>query len=311
MDSVDVSFVIPCYNSGKTIRIVVAEILAAINKLRSYEIILVNDGSKDNTLQVIRDLCENYSGVVKGIHLTRNFGQESAIMAGFNHCKGAIVVCLDDDGQSPVDQVEKMLEKIDEGYDLVYADYYEKKETPFRLVGSKLNEIMMINLLNKPKEIAVNSFFACSRVVADEVIKYKGAYPYLPGLTLRSTKNIANIKVEHRERSEGKSGYTIKKLISLWINGFTSFSVKPLRAATFIGAFFAVVGFVFMLVAIIRKISGGNVQLGWTSLISLITFFDGIILVILGLVGEYVGRLYLCINETPQYVIKETIGMDE
>lgn len=311
MDGIDVSFVIPCYKSEQSISKVVREILETVNPGHSFEIILVNDGSPDNTLSVIRKLCNAFPQLVKGINLSRNFGQSAAIMAGLNSSKGDIIVCLDDDGQSPVDSVETMIRKIEEGFDLVYADYLEKKETPFRLFGSKINEIMMTSLLNKPKEITVNSFFACNRMVVDEVIHYKGAYPYLPGLVLRATRNITNVKVVHRERAEGKSGYTFKKLLSLWINGFTSFSVKPLRLAVFLGIFFSFIGFAFLIVLLIRKLVGNNVQIGWTSIISVITFFDGLMLIVMGLIGEYVGRIYLCINSTPQFVVKERIGMEE
>ncbi len=160
MDGIDVSFVIPCYKSERSISKVVREILETVDPGHSFEIILVNDGSPDNTLSVIRKLCNAFPQLVKGINLSRNFGQSAAIMAGLNSSKGDIIVCLDDDGQSPVDSVETMIRKIEEGYDLVYADYLEKKETPFRLFGSKINEIMMTSLLNKPKEITVNSFFA-------------------------------------------------------------------------------------------------------------------------------------------------------
>ncbi len=148
-------------------------------------------------------------------------------------------------------------------------------------------------------------------MVLDEVIHYKGASPYLPGLVLRATRNITNVKVVHRERAEGKSGYTFKKLLSLWINGFTSFSVKPLRLAVFLGIFFSFIGFAFLIVLLIRKLVGNNVQIGWTSIISVITFFDGLMLIVMGLIGEYVGRIYLCINSTPQFVVKEKIGIEE
>ncbi len=311
MGGIDVSFVIPCYKSERSISKVVREILETVDLGHSFEIILVNDGSPDNTMGVIRQLCKMYPQLVKGINLSRNFGQSSAIMAGLNNSKGDIIVCLDDDGQSPVDSIETMIGKIEEGYDLVYADYLEKKESAFRLFGSRINELMMTSLLNKPKEITVNSFFACSRMVVDEVINYKGAFPYLPGLVLRATRNITNVKVVHRERAEGRSGYTFKKLLSLWINGFTSFSVKPLRVAVFLGIFFSLIGFVFIAVLLIRKMMGSNVQIGWTSIISVITFFDGLMLIVMGLVGEYVGRIYLCINSTPQFVVKERIGIEE
>lgn len=305
-----VSFVIPCYCSEQTIRGVVDEIKERMQAYGSYEIILVNDCSKDQTYQVIRELVQEHKNI-KGISLARNFGQASATMAGLKHSRGDIIVSLDDDGQSPLDGLPLLLEKIEEGYDIVYGDYYEKKESPFRLFGSKVNELMQRALLGKPKEIAVNSFFACTRMVVDEVLRYSGAYPYIPGLMLRTTKKIANVKVEHREREYGTSTYTFGKLLTMWLNGFTAFSVKPLRVAAIAGVLFALLGFGFLIFIVIRKLVDPNVQMGWTSIISLMMGFDGLILIVLGLIGEYVGRIYLSINATPQYIIREIISNEE
>ena len=304
-----ISFVIPCYRSERTIHGVVEEIMEIMAGKEIIEVILVNDYSPDDTYSVIGKLVQEYVNV-KGVSLARNFGQGSAIMAGLSVAKGDVIVCLDDDGQSPVDALPKIIEKIDEGYDIVYADYHEKKESAFRLFGSKINELMMKTLLSKPHDIVVNSFFSCTRLVVNEVLKYKGAYPYLPGLMLRTTRNIANVKVQHREREYGKSNYTFRKLLALWLNGFTSFSVKPLRIATLVGFLFAVVGFIFLAFILFRKLIDSGVQIGWTSIISLMMLFDGLILIVLGLIGEYVGRIYLSINSTPQYIIRSVIEHD-
>lgn len=305
-----ISFVIPCYCSEQTIRGVVDEIKERMQVYGRFEIILVNDCSRDHTYQVIRELVKEHE-YIKGINLARNFGQASATMAGLKLAEGDIIVSLDDDGQSPLDGLPLLLEKIAEGYDIVYGDYYEKKESPFRLFGSKVNELMQRALLGKPKEIAVNSFFACTRMVVDEVVKYQGAYPYIPGLMLRTTKKIANVKVEHREREYGTSTYTFGKLLTMWLNGFTAFSIKPLRVAAIAGVLFALLGFGFLIFIVIRKLVDPNVQMGWTSIISLMTGFDGLILIVLGLIGEYVGRIYLSINSTPQYIVREIITHED
>lgn len=303
------SFVIPCYRSEKTIEGVIDEIRTVAAGKYEYEIILVNDGSPDGTLNVIRTLVEG-DRRIKGVNLARNFGQQAAVMAGLKYTVGDTVICLDDDGQSPIDGLDLMLGKINEGYDIVFADYFEKKESPFRLFGSKVNELMLNSLLGKPKDIKMNSLFACTRMVVDELLRYENPFPYLPGLFLRTTRNIANVKLTHRERESGESGYTLGKLLSLWINGFTAFSIKPLRAASFIGFFFALLGFVSLIILVISKLSGVNIKLGWTSTVSLIMFFDGMILIVLGLIGEYIGRIYLCINMTPQYVVREYMVND-
>lgn len=303
------SFVIPCYRSENTIEGVIDEIKTVTAGKYEYEIILVNDGSPDGTLNVIRSLVSG-DRRIKGVNLARNFGQQAAVMAGLKYAAGDTVICLDDDGQSPIDGLDLMLGKINEGYDIVFADYYEKKESPFRLFGSRVNELMLNSLLGKPKDIKMNSLFACTRMVVDELLRYENPFPYLPGLLLRTTRNMANVKLDHRERESGESGYTLGKLLSLWINGFTAFSIKPLRAASFIGSFFALLGFVSLIILIISKLSGVNIKLGWTSTVSLIMFFDGMILIVLGLIGEYIGRIYLCINMTPQYVVREYMVND-
>lgn len=304
-----ISFVIPCYRSEKTIRTVVAEVAAAAEALSDYdyEVVLVNDGSPDDTFSVIRSLCETDTRI-KGINLSKNFGQHAALMAGFRHVKGDIVVCLDDDGQTPANEVGKLIAGIEEGADVVYARYAHKQHSWFRNFGSKLNELMTRVMLGKPKELYLSSYFAARRFVIDEVVRYENAYPYVIGLVLRATKNITNVDVTHREREIGTSGYTLGKLIHLWVNGFTSFSVKPLRIATMIGAFCAFMGFCYGIYTIIKKFINPGVPMGFSSLMSAIVFLGGMQMLMLGLIGEYIGRVYVCMNNSPQYVIKETIN---
>lgn len=305
-----VSFVIPCYASEKTIELVVDEVNAEMKSLEKYEweYILVNDCSPDGTFDSIRELCRKHDNIT-GINLARNFGQHAALMAGFNHVSGDIIVCLDDDGQTPGNEVGKLIEKIEEGYDVVYAEYAHKKHSGFRNLGSMFNSKMTEVLLDKPKDLFISSYFATKRFIIDEMIKYEHAFPYVIGLVLRTTKNIANVSVEHRNRMEGQSGYSIKKLISLWANGFTAFSVKPLRLATCLGFFVAAAGFIFAVFLVIRKLLyPAEIMMGWSSTISIMLILGGIILIVLGIIGEYVGRLYLCINRAPQYIIRERIG---
>lgn len=304
-----VSFVIPCYNSENTIEAVVEEIQETMEKLAycEYEIILVNDCSKDRTLSVIRKLCAQNANIV-GIDQTKNFGQHASLMAGYHFASGDVVVSLDDDGQTPANEVGKLLDKIKTGYDVVYAEYSVKKHSAFRNFGSKINRKMTEVMLGKPKELYISSYFAAKKFVIDEMMKYQNAYPYVIGLVLRTTKNICNVKVNHRERKEGESGYSIRKLVALWLNGFTSFSVLPLRIATYSGAFVAIMGFVYALITIIRKIVDPNRIVGWSSTISIMLILGGIILIVLGVIGEYIGRIYISINNSPQYVIRTIIN---
>ena len=305
-----VSFVIPCYRSEHTLGDVVAEIIQKMNELKtySYEIILVNDYSPDDTLSTIRKLCADNPNI-KGISFARNFGQHSALMAGLRQSVGDYVVCLDDDGQTPANEVDKLLEKLEEGYDAVYAKYEHKHHSAFRNLGSKVNELMTRIMLEKPAELYVSSYFAVRRFVADDMIRYENSYPYVIGLVLRTTKNIANVIVQHRDRQEGRSGYTLGKLLGLWFNGFTAFSVKPLRIATAVGSCSAVLGFLYGLYTIIKRLINPDVPMGFSSMMSAIVFFGGMIMVMLGLIGEYIGRIYISMNNSPQYVIRERINI--
>lgn len=307
-----VSFVIPCYRSEKTLEHVVAEIKNKMKELSEYdyEIILVNDCSPDGTLAVIRRLCENNANV-RGLDFARNFGQHSALMAGLRESCGDYVVCLDDDGQTPADEVDKLLTKLEEGYDAVYAQYEHKQHSAFRNLGSKVNELMTRMMLEKPKELYVSSYFAVRRFVVNDMIRYENSYPYVIGLVLRTTKNITNVVVQHREREEGNSGYTMKKLLSLWFNGFTAFSVKPLRIATIIGGTSACVGFAYGIYTIIKKLVNPAVPLGFSSTMAAIVFFGGMIMIMLGFIGEYIGRIYISMNNSPQYVIREKLNCEE
>ncbi len=306
-----ISYVIPCYCSEKTLPGVVSEIQNKMQEmsLYDYEIILVNDCSPDDTYRVIRKLCENNKNII-GINHTKNFGQHAALMAGFHFISGDIVVCLDDDGQTPADEVDKLIERIDQGYDVVYAEYDHKHHSGFRNWGSHVNKRMTEIMLNKPKELYVSSYFAARRFIIEEMLNYKGAYPYLIGLVLRCTKNICNVKVHHRDRMEGNSGYTLKKLLGLWMNGFTSFSVLPLRIASYGGCFIAFVGFIYAIYVIIRKLVDPSRMLGWSSTISVILILGGLILLVLGLIGEYIGRIYISLNNSPQFVIRNVINYD-
>ena len=305
-----ISFVIPCYRSAMTIEGVIEEIRNTMQGLSyAYEVILVNDFPMDTTFDVIRALAEKYDNIV-GVNLAKNFGQHAALMAGFGYCTGDVVVCLDDDGQTPADEVGKLLDKIEEGYDVVYAKYEHKQHSLFRNFGSKVNELMARFMIGKPKELYVSSYFAAKSFIVKEMLRYQNPYPYVIGLVLRTTKNITNVTVNHREREIGTSGYTFSKLLGLWLNGFTAFSIKPLRVATAIGAFCAGAGFLYGVYTIIKKFVNPAVPMGWSSTMAALVFIGGMLMLMLGLIGEYVGRIYISINNAPQYVVREVVGRE-
>lgn len=307
-----VSFVIPCYKSALTIEGVIQEIketMASFQEKYSYEVILVNDFPEDGTFDVIREITTENENII-GVNLAKNFGQHAALMAGFHYCSGDITVCLDDDGQTPANEVGKLLDKIEEGYDVVYAKYEHKKHSAFRNFGSKVNEIMTRFMLGKPRELYVSSYFAARKFVVDEMLRYQNSYPYVIGLVLRTTKNVTNVVVNHREREIGTSGYTFGKLLGLWLNGFTAFSIKPLRVATACGGFCAVAGFLYGIYTIIKKLVNPAVPMGWSSTMAALVFIGGMLMLMLGLIGEYLGRIYISLNNAPQYVVREVVGQE-
>ncbi|MDE7268185.1 MAG: glycosyltransferase family 2 protein [Lachnospiraceae bacterium] len=304
-----ISFVIPCYRSEHTIEAVVAEIMDTMKGLAAYEydIVLVNDCSPDQTYEVIKKICEKNNNIT-GISLAKNFGQHAALMAGLRKSDGDIVVCLDDDGQTPANEVGSLIDAIERGSDVVYASYDSKKHSAFRNFGSHINNIMTRIMLGKPKDLQVTSYFAAKRFVVDSMLAYEHSYPYVIGLVLRATKNITNVPVHHRSRAVGDSGYTMRKLLSLWFNGFTAFSILPLRIATATGVFFAVAGFIYGVYTIIKKFVNPAVPMGFSSLMAAVVFIGGMLMIMLGLIGEYIGRIYISINKSPQYVIREETG---
>lgn len=304
-----ISFVIPCYRSENTLKAVVDEIMRTMQGITSYEydIFLVNDCSPDGTMEVIKQLCDCYDNIT-GIDLAKNFGQHAALMAGLRMSDGDIVVCLDDDGQTPADEVGKLIAGIEGGRDVVYASYASKKHSAFRNFGTFMNDIMTRVMLGKPKNLQVTSYFAARRFVVDSMLEYENCYPYIIGLVLRSTRNIANVPVTHRSREIGASGYTMKKLLALWFNGFTAFSILPLRIATLAGVVFAGGGFLYGIYTVIKKFVTPNVPLGFSSMMAAIVFIGGMLMIMLGFIGEYIGRIYISINNSPQYVVRETIG---
>lgn len=302
----DLSIIIPCYCSGNNISVVVEDIDRTMKTTDlSYEIIMVNDGSPDNTFEIIDKIARSRSNTY-AVDLAKNSGQHAAIMAGFNYAKGDLVATCEDDGQTQIEILPQLIAKIGEGYDVAAPSYKERgKRSLFRQFGTKCATAMGNWMIPRPKGVLVPIFFVAKKFVVQEIIRYNQPYPYIEGLILRSTFNIALIDAKQKERMEGKSGYTLKKMFNLWLNGFTSFSIKPLRLSIILGISSAIVGAIVGIYVIISKIVNSNVLVGWTSTIAIMLFMFGIILVVLGMIGEYIGRIYLCINKTPQFVVRQ------
>ncbi|MBD5116772.1 MAG: glycosyltransferase [Ruminococcaceae bacterium] len=313
MKKILLSFVIPCYRSELTIEKVIDEIISTVSQHESeydYEIICVNDCSPDKVLDVLKILAEQ-NPRIKVIDFAKNMGKHSAILAGYAYINGDYIINIDDDFQCPVYELWRMLKPVEnDDYDCSTAKYYKKKQSFVKNVGSNINLIMASIMLNKPKKLKFENFTVLKRYVVDEIVKYNKPYPYLEGLIYRVTTRISTVDMNERDRGDDKStGFTLKKSISLWLNGFTSFSIKPLRISTVLGFVFALFGFVIGLIIVISKIIHPDIPAGYTSLISVQLLIGGILMILLGLIGEYVGRIYICLNNTPQYVIRNTINI--
>jgi undecaprenyl-phosphate 4-deoxy-4-formamido-L-arabinose transferase len=307
-----VSVCIPCYRSAKTLPFVAGEIreVFAAREDYDYQLILVNDGSPDDTYGVIERLCAEDPKIV-GVDLSRNYGQQAAKMAALDYAEGDVIVYMDDDGQHPAAGIFPLVEKLAEGYDIVYARFPQKHHSGFKRITSRLYQKVSEWVGNKPKGLSVSSFTAWSRATADAARRYHSPFP-APGLFLNHvTSRIANVDMEHRDRVAGESTYSFRKLIGLTVTALTNFSIIPLRLASYTGVLCALVGFLGGIFVIIRKLVHPAISAGYSSTIAVILFVGGVLMLILGILGEYVGRIYMTVSDMPQYHVRRAINAPE
>jgi undecaprenyl-phosphate 4-deoxy-4-formamido-L-arabinose transferase len=299
------SIVIPVYNGAKTIHKLVVEVRKVLSEYHP-EIILVNDGSVDNSEQVCENIVSTFPDVT-AISLRKNFGEHNAVMCGLNYVTGDYAAIIDDDFQNPPSEIKKLLDEAQKGFDVVYSKYKSKKHHFLRNIGSRFNDRMATILLEKPKGLYLSSFKVISKPMIDEIISYHGPFPYVDGLIFRSTGNISSVYVEHSKRAEGRSNYTFRKLVSLYLNMFVNFSIKPLRAFILMGFIIFLIGLIMAILFVIEKIQHPDIPAGWTSIAILIILFSGFQIIFLGVLGEYLGKQYLHQNGYPQWSIKKFI----
>ena len=307
-----VSIVIGLYNSANTITQVIKEIELTFCDLNNYkiELVLVDDHSPDNVYEIVKNIAIEKKWI-KVIHLAKNAGQTNAVIEGYKYASGDYIVEMDDDLQMPPKAIPEMIELIEKGnYDVVFAKYKHQKENLFRRIGSLINNRMAEIMVGKPKGIRVNSFLCMRRFIAEVCVRYANNYPYLYGIIFATTNNVANIEVEHRPRLYGKSNYTFKKLLSLWMNGFLNFSVEPLRMLIRVGGVIVFFSAIVSIYLIIQRIFGGTRSLGWTSIILTIIVFSGFQLIGIGMLGEYIGRMYISNSNLPRVTVKETLNIN-
>jgi glycosyltransferase involved in cell wall biosynthesis len=302
-----ISIVIPVYNGARTIGPLV-ERLVAVLPVTTLQIVLVDDGSLDASDEVCRALSARYAGVVTYVKLGRNFGEHNAVMAGLWHARGDYAVIMDDDFQNPPEEVGRLIDHaVRHGHDVVYTYSAVKHHQWLRNLGSRLNDRVANFMLDKPRRLYLSSFKCLSRFLVGQILKYRGPYPYIDGLVLRCTQNIGTIEVRHAPRREGRSNYTVRKLLGLWLNMFVNFSVMPLRVSTVVGLACSVLGLALGVEVLVERLVRPGVPVGWASVLVPVVLFSGVQLVMLGLLGEYLGRLFLTENQTPQFVVREVV----
>ena len=302
------SIIIPCYKSSATVRKVVEQTMYQMERMERtpFEFVLVDDSSPDSgaTARELEALADDYP-YVTAVELAKNAGQHNAVMAGLNHASGDVLIAMDDDMQTHPSQLPIMFDEFDKGYDIVYGYYPEKKHSLFRNFGSYINYLSVRILIGKPKDMKTSSFWIIRKFVRDYAVQYKSRYTHLQGLFLRTTRNISSVPVKHFKREVGTSNYTFRKLVSLWSN-IIGFSVVPLRLASFAGGIFSVISILSAIIIFIRKLVDPAMAIGWPSMMVTICFFSGINLLFMGLIGEYIGRMFLGMSNNPQDVVRRT-----
>ena len=301
-----VSVVIPCYNSEQSIGQVVDLCMECFGRWDDYEceMILVNDSSKDGTIHRIRECADRYPGKVTAVDLAKNFGQHAAILAGLQYAKGEYVVGMDDDLQNRPEQILAFLEKIQEGYDVVFGVYRKRNFSFFKNLTGRISQFLLFHLVERPKDIEMSSFWCARDFVVREIRKYRGNDAFIQLLFARTTDKMADITVEHYARQYGKSNYTFRKGLKLFMN-FMDYSTIPLKVSNVLGCFFSVIGFIMTIVVIVRKILDPTIQTGWSSLMCLMLIVAGMLFLMLGIIGGYIGKLISTSTKKPLYVVRE------
>lgn len=304
---VGLSIVVPVYRGAATVGKLV-EALSALHPEGGLEIVLVNDGSPDNSGEVCRALAASATVPLTYLEHARNFGEHNAVMTGLRHARGAYVITMDDDLQNPPEEVVKLYDHARlGGWDVVYTRYAKKEHEGWRNLGSRFANGAADMLLEKPKGLYLSSFRCMSALVVREVTKYSGPYPYVDGLIMQVTQRIDSIEVLHLARAEGRSNYTLRRLVRLWLNLATNFSVLPLRLAIFAGIAMGILGLVGAALVIAEAMTGSTPS-GWASMMTVTLLLSGVQFLILGVLGEYVGRAFLSANGKPQGVVRQVIG---
>ncbi|MET0581979.1 MAG: glycosyltransferase family 2 protein [Pseudoxanthomonas sp.] len=307
---IDVSVVIPVYGSAEILPALIRsleQVFQDLGKAGAFELILVHDSGPDNSWQVILEHAASRPWL-RGINLAKNSGQHNAIMAGLKAARGQYLITMDDDLQHDPGDVARIITGLGPDYDLCYVEFESKQHATWKRLGSWFNGIVAQVLLDKPKGLYLSPFRGIRRCVLEAVTQYDGPFVYLDGLLLQATNRITTISATHHARSTGKSGYSLKKSISLWLKMATSFSAVPLRLVSLAGIIGAALALIFAVAILAKKLLDPSMAIGWPSLIISIFLTGSLQLLALGAIGEYIARILLTINKRPQYVVRETVN---
>ena len=298
------SIVVPVYNGAASIGILVEE-LTKLTVEGGMEIVLVNDGSPDNSLAVCRALCQKNAVALTVVNLARNFGEHNAVMAGYAHARGAYIINMDDDLQNPPEEVLNLWQHArDHHYDAVYTFYDEKQHDSWRNWGSRFTNWCADVVIDKPKGLYLSSFRCVSAFLAQQIVEHHGPFPYIDGLIFQITQNVGKLAVKHLPRANGESNYTIRRLVRLFLSMLLNFSVLPLRIGTLTGVLLSGVGLVGILAILVEALFTSTPR-GWASMMAGVLTLTGVQLMMLGVIGEYLGRMFLTINKKPQFVVRD------
>ncbi len=301
------SVIIPVYKSEKFVAETVRQTLDAFQQFElNCEIVLVNDGSPDNSWQAISDLAEQYEQVV-AINLLKNYGQHTAVFCGMKYATGDYLITIDDDLQNPPLEIIKLIHKIQEGYDLVFAKFYQKKHSLYRRLGSKVIGYLNKKVFHKPDDITLTNFRIFSRAVAERTLQHRTYYPYIQGLLLMYASKVTNTMTEHHPRIEGTSNYSLLNIAKLTARLLFNYSSYPLQFLTFLGFGIALLSFGIGTFYLVKALLFGSMVQGWTTLAVLLSFFNGFIIIMLGVLGEYVTRMMSQMSSESAYHVKEVV----
>jgi len=305
LETSKISVVIPVFNGATSIGKVVTRVRDCLAD-GLLEVVLVNDGSRDDSEKVCRQLVSDSCGQVRLVQLARNFGEHSAVLAGLAHTRSDIVAVLDDDGQNPPEEIPRLLAGLQtHQWDVVYGKYIQRQHSWFRQLGSRFNDRVATIMLGKPSGLYLSSFKVMNRFMVDELLKYQGPFPYIDGLICRASDRLGQVDVQHAARLSGESNYTLRRLVRLWLNMFVGFSIAPLRLTSLIGFFFAISSLLWLIAIVIDKLwITPGVTLGIPTVLACMALFSGVQFMVLGMIGEYLGRVFLTGSGQPQYIVR-------